>query len=50
MNPPDKIMRELGSLYDFYRELRKYRLRKDKASNTRVKRIVHPRRVHQSSP
>ena len=27
MNKPDTVLRELGQLYEFYRELRKFRLK-----------------------
>ena len=44
MNKPDAVLRELGQLYDFYRELKKFKV-KPKRQARRRRATSHESRV-----
>jgi len=43
MNPPDRTFRELAGLYDFCKELRKYRIKDASMTKRTARRTRSPR-------
>ncbi len=36
MKNPERVLRELGNLYEFYRQIKKFKINEEKASNKTV--------------
>ena len=45
MKNPETVLRELGDLYEFYRQVKKFKIKDKKASNKTVQSNTVPPRV-----